>query len=238
MQGRASLPMSRRDDLHFFPGAHLMVGVVDGQPAVRAEAWGGEEPVRGRVYKTMKPRKTTPGRYVIHSYKPYVTRTWELSRIAWGTPLEVRRGELWYATGNKLDPWRRVLDKVEDGTLETISGLYLGLYGNSPRFDPDGDGIPNQWVFNDFGPYAVRYFRDHNHNHKRDQGEGLLGEMIHTTPTNEAEMLLEKPVHLVPSHGCIHVSPKSRDKLRAAGAFEPGTDLVIHRYGDSIPASF
>ncbi len=107
---------------------------------------------------------------------------------------------------------------------------YHGLYGHD-------SGIPDRWVFNDFGPFAVRYFVDKNRNHKRDRNEPLSGEMIHTTADNEAEVSQGSRASLLPSHGCIHVDPIDRERLHAAGAFERGTDLLIHGYNEPLPES-
>jgi hypothetical protein len=92
-------------------------------------------------------------------------------------------------------------------------------------------------VFNDFGANAVRYFVDLNKNRKLDGREHLSGEMIHTTPENEAQDAKKETVTLAPSHGCIHVKPSDREALLKAGAFARGTDLVIHKYGEKVPAT-
>jgi len=60
--------------------------------------------------------------------------------------------------------------------------------------------------------------------------------MIHTTPENEAEVAQGLAARLVPSHGCIHVDPIARDRFHAAGAFDRGVDLIIHRYVETVPA--
>lgn len=79
--------MTRSKGLHFYPGAKRLLWIVCGKAAVRAEAWGGEPPQPGVQYNTMAPRQTTPGRFVIHSYAPYHTKTWPLSQLPWGTPV-------------------------------------------------------------------------------------------------------------------------------------------------------
>lgn len=69
-------------------------------------------------------------------------------------------------------------------------------------------------------------------------GERLSGEMIHTTPVDEARTVRSLAVSLVSSHGGIHVRPVDRDRFHAAGAFAPGTDLIIHRYDERLPKDF
>jgi hypothetical protein len=102
------------------------------------------------------------------------------------------------------------------------------MWDGNPRYDRDGDGIPDVWVFNDFGPVAINYFRDPNRNRKRDAGEKMMGEMIHTTPQNEGQTDRGDRVTLYPSHGCIHVRPADLARLLRAGAFKVGELVVVH----------
>ena len=234
MAGLAPAPPKKT--LHFFPGPKLMLWVVNGVVVERSDAWGGEEPDPAVTYNVMKPRPTTPGRYVIHSYAPYRTNTWPLSKIAWGTPLKVEAGEIFFETGERHHPWRKLKERLGPAaTLDAIKREYWARFGDSGKYDANRDLVPDIWIFNDFGPMAVRYYRDLNRDRRLSHGETLSGEMIHTTPVNETEAALGKPVVLTPSHGCIHVSPAARDRLHAAGAFERGNDLVIHEYSAVVP---
>jgi len=90
-------------------------------------------------------------------------------------------------------------------------------------------------VFNDFGPYALRYFKDRNRNRTLDAGEALMGEMIHTTPEDEAHSERGMTLALQHSHGCIHVRPADRELMLRAGAFRPGTLLIVHKGQETIP---
>lgn len=92
--------------------------------------------------------------------------------------------------------------------------------------------VPRSWVFNDFGPLAIRYFEDIDGDGKRGPAEPLSGEMIHTTPENEAQTSRGLDVKLGQSHGCIHVRPVDRDALRNLGAFTKGNVFVVHRYSE------
>ena len=94
--------------------------------------------------------------------------------------------------------------------------------------------MPRTWVFNDFGPEAIRYFKDLNHNGKLDGKEQLKGEMFHTAPDNEAQQAQGKPIVMGESHGCIHLRPVERDQLKAKGAFELGRALIIHTYKERL----
>jgi hypothetical protein len=230
-------PPAKKKELHFYPKRHLMLWQVDGAVVAGAEAWGGEQPDPKIHYDVMKPRPTTPGRYVIHSYEPYRTSTWPWSKIRWGTKLTISAtgDDVLYETGLAPRPWKRVQDAIPGISKTVIQRAYFELYGNTRKYDPDGDYVPDIWVFNDFGAMAVRYFRDRNANRKLDAGESLSGEMIHTTPQNEAQTARGEPVTMESSHGCIHVSPADRDRLRAAGAFDKGTTLIIHTYDEDPP---
>jgi hypothetical protein len=121
--------------------------LVFGKVPVVAEAWGGEEPTPGEIYNVMKPRPTTPGRYVIYSYAPYRTRTWQPSRIAWGTKLKVdTAGDgVLYQTGMTNRPWLPIQRLIPKATPEVIRNTYYAYYGHSRKYDVDGDGIPDSW---------------------------------------------------------------------------------------------
>lgn len=94
--------------------------------------------------------------------------------------------------------------------------------------------VPATWVFNDFGPIAIRWFKDTNGNKVLDKNETLSGQMFHTTPQNEAENSLGKTIQLGPSHGCIHLNPRDRDTMLNLGAFKPQTTFVVHNYNEKI----
>jgi hypothetical protein len=138
--------------------------------------------------------------------------------------------KLLYNTGILSKPWKPITELIPEATPNAVREYYHRLYGESK--------IPEQWVFNDFGVKAIRYFQDPNHNKKLDKNERLSGEMIHTTPDDEAATTLGKEVNLKSSHGCIHWKPHDRDELEKAGAFTKGTDLTIHKYDETIPKEF
>lgn len=77
-----------------------------------------------------------------------------------------------------------------------------------------------------------RYFKDLNSNRKLDSNESLSGDMIHTTPDNEAQYSLGQTVTLMKSHGCIHIRPQDRNTLNAMGIFKPGTSFTVHKYDE------
>lgn len=98
--------------------------------------------------------------------------------------------------------------------------------------------LPEKWIFNDFGELAVRYYEDKNKNRKLDGNERLSGQMIHTTPRNEAQSdrFAGDPskVALSESHGCIHIRPMDRREFSKQGAFRKGMTLIIHSYDEDF----
>jgi hypothetical protein len=210
-------------ELHFYPGAQTLIVKDNNQVKKRFAAWGG--PASMGSDPRMPEQPTTPGSYLIHSAKPYHTPTWTFSKIKWGTPLRdmPANSDVWYKLpGGK---WGSVKKDIGVSRMQLIR-IYKDMYGWSR--------VPNKWVFNDFGPIAIRWFEDLNGNGKMDGKEKLSGQMFHTTPVNEAEQALGKPVNLTSSHGCIHIKPADRDALFSLGAFDSGTRFVVHEY-DEIP---
>ena len=170
---------------------------------------------------------THPGVFVIDRIEAYHTNTWSWSKISWGTPIRPSRliaGKVEYmeSVGN----WRLLRMKGRLVDTQEIKGYYRVLYGR--------EDFPAAWVFSDFGPAAVRYYKDVNKNRHLDGKEWLRGEMIHTTAQNEAESQQwdadKTRVQLFESHGCIHIRPAAMRVFREAGAFERGMTLVIHQY--------
>ena len=210
-------------ELHFYPGQHLMVIITNGIPGLRFEAWGGPE--FGGTDPRMPQIPTTPGSFVIHSMQQYTTPSWPASKIKWGTALKVVNNDVWYQLPS--GKWGSINQLFSiNNAKQVIKDLYFSYYKSYT--------VPNTWVFNDFGPIAIRYFKDLNGNGVLDGGETLSGEMMHTTPLNEAQTKIGDPVKLEESHGCIHLKPTDRDQLKANGMFLPGTSFIVHRYDERI----
>jgi hypothetical protein len=212
-------------ELHFYPGQKLLIIKDGGKITRRFEAWGGPStPVHD---PRMWELPTIAGTYIIHFVRPYTTPSWPMSKIAWGTALKdmPAQNDVWYKLNGKK--WGSVKNDIGIGRSELIS-YYHSLYGKHM--------VPKSWVFNDFGPLSVRFFKDLNGNRRldRSKGEVLSGEMIHTTPENEAQASTRKKVILVPSHGCIHIKPQDRNILMALGAFNSGTSFIVHKYSEKI----
>ena len=144
---------------------------------------------------------TTAGIYIIDSVGPYITQTYPRSKIKWGTKLKDMKKDVWYKL--KSGKW---------GSIKKDIGMsrYLIMQENKALYGREV--VPKTWIFNEFGPLAIRYFKDLNNNRKLDKdiGEKLSGEMIHTTPENEAQYQTGQPVDLGYSHGYVHIKPQDQ----------------------------
>ncbi len=210
-------------ELHFYPGKNLLVAKDELSIRGRYEAWGGPSSIGDDPRMAEEP--TWPGEYIIDKAHPYRTNTWPLSRIKWGTPLRdmPAKNDVWYQLPE--DKWGSI--KADHKISRTdIINLYLNLYAVRK--------VPKKWVFNDFGPIAIRWFKDLNGNKVLDGKERLSGQMFHTTQANEAEHARGLPINMTYSHGCIHLKPAEREQLFAIGAFKPGTRFVVHKYHEAF----
>ena len=211
-------------ELHFYPGQHVLAVIQGGKVIKRFDAFGGPE--HGGSDPRMAEIPTTPGTYIIHHTHAYSTPSWPMSKIKWGTPLKDMgsvKDDVWYQLPS--GKWASVKNDVGIGRADLKSYYHL-LYNINK--------VPDKWVFNDFGPVAVRYFKDINGNKRLDSNERLSGEMIHTTPVNEAEYATGSPVTLEHSHGCIHIKPQDRNVLQGMGLFKSGTVFKVHSYKDRL----
>jgi len=226
--------MAKGEQIQFFPGEKRLIYQVDGRTVLEIEAWGGPRrrlpPGPGEPFGA---EPTAPGEFVIWEAGPYVTRTWPWSRIRWGTrirPSTDPEDVLYEADTGK---WRSVRGLTGIRRAE-IADQHRVLYGEPT--------IPETWVFNDFGPTAIRYFKDRNHDGYLDGNERLSGEMFHTTPDNEAEErryraahpdeIGDPPVRMTRSHGCIHLRPAQLARMMRVGGFRRGMRLIIHSYDE------
>jgi hypothetical protein len=240
---------AKREEVHFYPGDRLLVYLVDGKLKLHAGARGGPAHKKPRARaESMAAEPTDAGEFVIDGFDTYSTDSWPWSKIPWGTPIRPSRthaGKIEYKSSSGT--WRPLTIWITEevpGPHETtrtvrvlvdaemVRNRYEDLYKKRGEF-------PEKWVFNDFGPVAVRYFRDKNKNRKRDANEHLEGKMFHTTPDNEAESYLADqnpnrviPINLGESHGCIHIRPADLREFREKGAFRQGMPLIVHRYDE------
>lgn len=213
-------------ELHFYPGQKLLVALsLHAKQQIKIhgkfEAWGGPPSMGSDPRMAEEP--TWPGEYTIDTAYAYRTPSWKLSTIKWGTALKDKpsKNDVWYQIKNNV--WASI--KNDHGiSRKDIISLHHDLYQTRT--------VPRVWIFNDFGPVAIRWFKDTNKNKRVDGKEKLSGQMFHTTPTNEAQNTRNLPVVLTQSHGCIHLIPKDRDTLFAMGAFNKGRRFVVHQYNE------
>lgn len=212
-------------------GGGLLVYIKDGKVVHKSEAWGGYS-------KTIKDTRGGPdftptpsGHFVLETPAAYRTSSWLMSQIKWGTLIKDVPAERNLPEHQKTDVWYQLKDRKNWGSIykdykidrKKISDTYFALYGLK--------GIPKTWIFNAFGPLAIRYFKDLNNNKKLDKkSETLEGSMFHTTAENESELKLGKTIDMTNSHGCIHLNPADRAQLTGLNAFRGGMDLVIYPY--------
>jgi len=87
---------------------------------------------------------------------------------------------------------------------------------------PDGS-LMKPWDKNDFGANAWSV--------------GARGMYVHTTPTDEHQVLAGKTPELSASHGCIHINPAERNEMMAKGYLQAGVKFIIKKYdAHLIPA--
>jgi hypothetical protein len=230
-------------ELHFYPG-HFpptltsimgtgaqegpgLLLLLDGKKVLfRGQAYGGPServPVPGAPEYTPTPA----GTFVLMDPAPYKTRTWKFSEIAWGTKLKRNPrnpNDVQYLVRIQMgrEIWGSLLSDFSI-TADDIETYHRVLYGVAM--------VPRKWIFNAFGPIAVRFFKDTNNNRRLDIAtESLQGAMFHTTAENEAEAAQSIPLRMTNSHGCIHMKPNDRDSLIGLGGLKAGLTLVIHPY--------
>ena len=220
--------MPNKLELHFYPGIKQLILLTDGNQTGVFEAWGGPANKFCEQNQPMCQTPTEAGRFVIYDQKPYKTNTWPRSQIAWGTPLKDTGSDVLYDTGQQgTNQWKSISKKYGGDTTairDYLKDQNRILFGRNE--------VPRAWVLNDFGPIAIRYFKDKNHDGKLNGTERTEGSMFHTTPENEGEYAQGKKMNMTESHGCIHIRPPDRDVLIKLGAFDMGTPLVIHKYSE------
>jgi hypothetical protein len=229
---------NKREEVHFYPGDKILLYLVDGKMKLKAEAWGGPPVKEAReAGEPMGRAPTYSGVFVIDRIAPYTTKTWPMSEIPWGAKIresKTRSGGVEYLAPS--GKWRPLLIKTRDRQIVDVGRIKV-TYEALHRLA----GFPDTWIFNDFGPLAIRYYRDRNRNGRRDANERLEGEMIHTTPYNEAQSedfgKSAPEIELDGSHGCIHIKPIDRDAFIDAGAFRQGMPLIIHGHDETFVAN-
>jgi hypothetical protein len=168
---------------------------------------------------------TDAGDYVVaYCAKHRSVRYPQWSGIPWGAKLKTDGGVLLVQLDGR---WQDVF-KLTGVTRAEVEDYHERLYRIRK--------VPDTWVFNDFGHLTCYLFKDRNRNRKLDAGSGerIHGEFFHTTPDDEAATALHTPVHLEPSHGCIHLKPLDIDLMVKRGFMKKGVRVVVHEYKDTV----
>lgn len=180
---------------------------------------------------------TSTGRFVINSIEKHVSygkyAMW--SGIAWGTDVKISGNIVmvkhlgkWNNLTDVNAQWGRYKNNQKEVTAEVIN-YQRRLYPNNP--------IPTKWFFNDFGHISVKYFKDLNKDRKLNGKEYIMGDFMHTTPSDEADTSLGKPVRLAESHGCIHLKPNDIDEMIGNGYLKKGATVEVHPYTEKLASS-
>lgn len=184
-----------------------IVDVVNarGGPAVSVKDFGGH---------TADP--TTAGTWTLGGGKSVVTAAWDKSQIPWGADVRKRADGNWEFKDPDSGKW-----KIATGTHAQIDNPL------SPAdFDSaSGNQGRSTWLLNDFGEMGWRI-------------QGTDGQFIHTTPQDEKTTLPgDESVRvdgsgpaLTASHGCVHVDPAGRNRLRDRGYLQGGVTFVVRKY--------
>jgi hypothetical protein len=226
--------------LVFFPGEKLEGAVTVG--TIYVIGAGGESmkaaggPPVGRPDRGGHTIDPTPaGNYVLGPRIHVVAPSWPTSAIPWGAALRLNAAnEVEFE--NPPGTWRRatgiggvVTDaqiafnrrgglnpKLADVVVE-VRGYFV-----NPKTGMLWDST---WTWNDFGRWGWNLRRN---------GQGTAY-FIHTTPDDEHASDRGKAVFLTNSHGCVHLVPKERDRLMAAGFLKEGIPFEVRPYTETGP---
>ena len=161
-------------------GGGLLVFIKDGKVVYKSEAWGGLSKKYAGPSGSEDYTPTPSGKFVLATPAPYRTESWQMSEIRWGTPIKDVPAERNFKEENKTDVWFQLKSgkwasvyKEYGISRDTIIDYHKQLYNTKT--------LPKTWIFNAFGPIAIRYFKDLNGNKKHEKSEPLDGSMFHTT---------------------------------------------------------
>lgn len=227
---------SNKVKLVIYPGEETKENVTVGR--IYVVNGGGESydiaggPPTRRLLDDWPPAVPTPaGHYVLGNQEHHVSLFWPNSVVPWGVIVRQRNNVIEYQSGNRWIAASGSTGKVTKAILlgcardkkpcsvKTASRMAFDAF-----FDDYGRLI-SPWAQNDFGPWAWNLKR-----HGR-----WTPYYIHTTPKNEAATMAGNAIHLVQSHGCIHIRPSDRDEMMQKGYLRGGVEVQVMSYGQKGP---
>lgn len=147
---------------------------------------------------------TTAGTWKLGGGKSVVTASWDNSQIPWDAEVRKRADGDWEFKDPDTKSW-----KIATGAKSQLAkplDVSAFVTANKGR---------STWRVNDFGEMGWRI-------------QGTEGQFIHTTPEDE-EAKLSSP-ELSASHGCVHLDPEGRSRLRDRGQLQAGVTFVVRTY--------
>jgi hypothetical protein len=149
---------------------------------------------------------TTAGTWTLGAGKSVVTASWGNSQIPWGAEVRKRADQNWEFKDPDTGKWK----------IATGSKSQLAKPLDVSVFESANKGR-NTWRVNDFGEMGWRI-------------QGTDGQFIHTSPEDEETTLAGISPELSASHGCVHLDPAGRNRLRDRGYLQAGVTFVVRKY--------
>ncbi|WP_254509591.1 L,D-transpeptidase family protein [Anatilimnocola floriformis] len=228
--------------LVFFPGERTVgectmgtIFVVGGNGEHYDAAGGAPAAYKGEGGHTSDP--TPPGVYVLGPQHKATTGTWPNSAIPWGAQLRLGKepgrveylqgGNSWAAANGPTGIIVKYMKQfaARDGktrTTEECDNELAGLFFT----DRERKVLrTTSWDQNDFGQWSWNLTLNGK----------ITPFYIHTTPLNELQTVKGWTVKLDNSHGCVHLAPKTRDKMMADGYLKKGVIFEVRKYSDVAP---
>jgi hypothetical protein len=151
---------------------------------------------------------TTAGSWTLGTGKSVVTASWDNSQIPWGAEVRKRADGQWEFKESDSKTW-----KIATGSKSQLAKpLEVEAFESG-----DGNKGRSTWRVNDFGEMGWRI-------------QGTDGQFIHTSPEDEETMLAGTSPELRASHGCVHLDPAGRNRLRDRGYLQAGVTFVVRKY--------
>lgn len=151
---------------------------------------------------------TTAGTWMLGTGKSVVTASWENSQIPWGAAVRKRADGEWEFQAPDTKTWKIATGHKSQLAKHLEVDAFEGADGNKGR---------NTWRVNDFGEMGWRI-------------QGTDGQFIHTSPDDEETTLAGGVPELKASHGCVHLDPAGRNRLRDRGYLQAGVTFVVRKY--------